>query len=73
MIFSQHFLGPGLFLGTGVAMCCSLGDYYTFGTICYTCLILDVNYRAYFLSILALETRVVVTGLDDFFQRKAGD
>ncbi|CAK9102793.1 Phospholipid-transporting ATPase IB (ATPase class I type 8A member 2) (P4-ATPase flippase complex alpha subunit ATP8A2), partial [Durusdinium trenchii] len=26
------------------------GDYYTFGTICYTCLILDVNYRAIFLS-----------------------
>eukprot|EP00913_Durusdinium_trenchii_P032992 g30887.t1 len=29
------------------------GDYYTFGTICYTCLILDVNYRAIFLSSLA--------------------
>ncbi|CAJ1351333.1 unnamed protein product, partial [Effrenium voratum] len=26
------------------------GDYYTFGTICYTCLIIDVNYRATFLS-----------------------
>jgi len=26
------------------------GDYYTFGTICYTCLIIDVNYRAIFLT-----------------------
>ncbi|CAE7664475.1 atp8b1 [Symbiodinium pilosum] len=26
------------------------GDYYTFGTICYTCLIIDVNYRATFLT-----------------------
>jgi len=30
--------------------CSGSGDYYTFGTICYTCLILDVNYRASFLS-----------------------
>lgn len=26
------------------------GDYYTFGTICYTCLLVDVNYRAGFLT-----------------------
>jgi len=26
------------------------GDYYTFGTTCYTCLLLDVNYRAAFLT-----------------------
>eukprot|EP00931_Biecheleriopsis_adriatica_P073755 TRINITY_DN47983_c0_g1_i1.p1 TRINITY_DN47983_c0_g1~~TRINITY_DN47983_c0_g1_i1.p1 ORF type:complete len:1461 (-),score=244.99 TRINITY_DN47983_c0_g1_i1:257-4639(-) len=26
------------------------GDYYTFGTICYTCLLIDVNYRAFFLA-----------------------
>eukprot|EP00930_Biecheleria_cincta_P077727 TRINITY_DN6502_c0_g1_i2.p1 TRINITY_DN6502_c0_g1~~TRINITY_DN6502_c0_g1_i2.p1 ORF type:complete len:1452 (+),score=232.40 TRINITY_DN6502_c0_g1_i2:80-4435(+) len=26
------------------------GDYYTFGTICYTCLLIDVNYRAGFLT-----------------------
>eukprot|EP00435_Cladocopium_sp_Y103_P020236 s1351_g4.t3 len=30
--------------------CSGSGDYYTFGTICYTCLILDVNYRASFLN-----------------------
>ncbi|CAE7888103.1 unnamed protein product [Symbiodinium sp. KB8] len=29
------------------------GDYYTFGTICYTCLIIDVNYRATFLTRVA--------------------
>ena len=29
------------------------GDYYTFGTICYTCLIIDVNYRATFLTYVA--------------------
>jgi len=26
------------------------GDYYTFGTTCYTCLLIDVNYRAVFLT-----------------------
>jgi len=26
------------------------GDYYTFGTTCYTCLLLDVNYRAGFIT-----------------------
>ena len=26
------------------------GDYYTFGTICYTCLVIDVNYRVSFMT-----------------------
>ncbi|CAL1151223.1 unnamed protein product [Cladocopium goreaui] len=52
--------------------CSGSGDYYTFGTICYTCLILDVNYRAYFLSnknsrYYTMLTAVVSFGMYSFY------
>ena len=46
--FDVHFFTPKNSRKTGNPDT-HWGDYYTFGTICYTCLIIDVNYRAIFL------------------------